>query len=143
MGDWLVADIGQYPVITAHTATRESRLYATPTIVTAATHRHLLQPTKENKQRRKSRIKEIQQSVDKGKHRSDESSPEGSKSKSRAGMVKNLLRQKSSSSSSAKSDKSQLVDLVVEDHQAEEIEQVRARKEGGPGWNEVAAKHFV
>jgi hypothetical protein len=136
-GDW------NYPVITAHTATRESRLYTTPTIVTAATHRHLLQPTKENKQRRKSRIKEIQKSVDKGKHRSDESSPEGSKSKSRAGLVKNLLRQQSSSSSSAKSDKSQLVDLVVEDHEAEEIETVRARKEGGPGWNEVPAKHFV
>lgn len=38
---------------------------------------------------------------------------------------------------------SQLVDLVVEDHQAEEIERVRARKEGGPGWNEVEQKHFV
>jgi hypothetical protein len=55
----------------------------------------------------------------------------------------NFLRQKSSSSSSAKSDKSQLVDLVVEDHHAEEIDRVRARKEGGPGWNEVPSKHFV
>ena len=43
----------------------------------------------------------------------------------------------------AKSDKSQLVDLVVEDHQAEEVDRVRARKEGGPGWNEVPSKHFV
>ena len=54
-----------------------------------------------------------------------------------------LLRQKSSASSSAKSDRSQLVDLVVEDHQAEEVDRVRARKEGGPGWNEVPSKHFV
>jgi hypothetical protein len=58
-------------------------------------------------------------------------------------LVGKLLRQKSSSSSSAKSDKSQLVDLVVEDHQAEEVERVRARKEGGSAWNEEPAKHFV
>lgn len=31
----------------------------------------------------------------------------------------------------------------MEDHQAEEIERVRARKEGGPGWNSVEQKHFV
>lgn len=56
----------------------------------------------------------------------------------------NLLRQKSSSSSSSgKSDRSQLIDLVVEDHEAEEVERVRARKEGGPGWNEEPPKHFV
>jgi len=58
-------------------------------------------------------------------------------------LIGNLLRQKSSSSSSAKSDKSQLVDLVVEDHDAEEIDRIRARKEGGPAWNEVENKHFV
>jgi hypothetical protein len=151
-GDWNVRmascarekclTLRQYPVITAHTATREARLYATPNIVTAATHRDLLQPTKENKQRRKRRIKEIQQSADKGKHRS-ESSGEGSSSKSRAGLLSSITRQQSSSSSSAKSDRSQLVDLVIEDHEAEEIEQVRARKEGGPGWNEVPPRHFV
>jgi hypothetical protein len=69
---------------------------------------------------------------------------EPSSSKSRTNLVSKLLRQQSaSSSSSGKSDKSQLVDLVVEDHEAEEVERVRARKEGGPGWNEVPARHFV
>lgn len=58
-------------------------------------------------------------------------------------LVGKLLRQKSSSSTSAKSDKSQLVDLVVEDHEAEEVERVRARKEGGSAWNEEPPKHFV
>jgi hypothetical protein len=33
--------------------------------------------------------------------------------------------------------------LVVEDHDAEELERVRARKEGGSGWNEEPPKHFV
>jgi hypothetical protein len=138
-GDW------NYPVIEAHRATRESRLYSEPSIVTASTNRNLLQPTKENKQRRKSRVKEIQQEVNKGKQRSDSSSSgEPSSSKSRAGIVGGLIRQKSSSSSSSgKSDRSQLVDLVVEDHEAEEVERVRARKEGGSGWNEVPPKHFM
>ncbi|OCK98845.1 DUF300-domain-containing protein [Cenococcum geophilum 1.58] len=134
-GDW------NYPVITAHTATRESRLYASPAILTASTNRNLLQPTRENKQRRKSRIKAIQESADKGKHRSSSSSGEPSGSKSRAPL--GLLRHESSSSSSTKSERSQLVDLVVEDHEAEEVERVRARKEGGSGWNEVPQKYFV
>ncbi|KAF2257828.1 DUF300-domain-containing protein [Lojkania enalia] len=137
-GDW------NYPVIEAHRASRESRLYASPRILTSSTNRHLLQPTKDNKRRRKSKIKEIQESADKGKHRSDSSSGEPSSSRSRAPLVGNLLRQKSSSSSSSgKTDQSQLVDLVVEDHEAEEVERVRARKEGGPGWNEVPPKHYV
>jgi hypothetical protein len=134
----------QYPVIEAHRATRESHLYSNPRIITGGTNRHLLQPTKVNKQRRKSKVKAIQDSADKGKHRSDSSSGEPSSSKSRTPLVGKLLRQEtSSSSSSGKSDKSQLVDLVVEDHDAEDIERVRARKEGGSGWNEVAPKHYV
>ncbi|EAT86946.1 hypothetical protein SNOG_05882 [Parastagonospora nodorum SN15] len=138
-GDW------NYPVIEAHRASREDRLYGEPPVITAATNRNLLQPTAANRKRRKSQIKDIQKSVDKGKHRSDSSASNGesSHSKSHLPIVGKLLRQKSSSSSSAKSDKSQLVDLVVEDHNAEEIERVRARKEGGSAWNEEPAKHFV
>jgi hypothetical protein len=105
----------------------------------------LLQPTAANKKRRKGQIRDIQDKVDKGKHRSDSSTSNGesSHSKSHLPIVGKLMRHKSSSSSSAKSDKSQLVDLVVEDHDAEEIERVRARKEGGSAWNEEPAKHFV
>ena len=36
-----------------------------------------------------------------------------------------------------------MVDLVTEDHAAEETERVRARKEGGARWNEDEQKHFV
>jgi hypothetical protein len=54
-----------------------------------------------------------------------------------------MRNQSSTSSSSGKSNKSQLVDLVVEDYDAEQVDRVRARKEGGPGWNEVPTKHFV
>ena len=119
-------------------------MYSEPLIITASTNRNLLQPTKENKRRRKSQIKQIQEDYGRGKHRDDSSSGEPFNTKSRLGMVSNLMRQKSSSSSSSgKSERSQLVDLVVEDHEAENIERVRARKEGGPGWNEVEQKHFV
>lgn len=141
---WLSLTLLQYPVIEAHRATRETRLYSTPDIVTASTNRNLLQPTKMNKQRRKTQIKRILEDVNKGKHRDDSSSGEPSSSKSRAFLTNNLLRQQSaSSSSSTKTDRSQLVDLVVEDREAENIERIRARKEGGPGWNEVPPKHFV
>lgn len=54
-----------------------------------------------------------------------------------------LIREDSSSSESVKSGRSQLVDLVVEDTEAEQIERVRARKEGGAVWNEDEAKYFV
>ncbi len=47
------------------------------------------------------------------------------------------------SSESNHSDSSQLVDLVVEDKEANEIERVRARKEGGSGWNSTEQRHFV
>ena len=65
-----------------------------------------------------------------------------SKQKSSIPIIGDLVRSKSSSSSS-KSGNSQLVDLVIEDEQAERVERVRARKEGGPGWNEVESKHYV
>ncbi|PVI01932.1 DUF300-domain-containing protein [Periconia macrospinosa] len=138
-GDW------NYPVIEANRPSREAYLHVTPSIITGSTNRHLLQPTADNKRRRKSRIKDIQASVGKGKHRSSSSSGgEASRSSSGVPPINKLLRQKSSdSSSSKKSDHSQLVDLVVEDHDAEEVERVRARKEGSSGWNEVPAKHFV
>jgi hypothetical protein len=136
-GDW------NYPVIEAHRASREDRLYGQPSVITAATNRNLLQPTNANKKRRKSQIKHIQESSGKGKNDSNTKNGESSQSKSRASIVGKLSRHKSSSSSSAKSDRSQLVDLVVEDHDAEEVERVRARKEGGSAWNEEPAKHFV
>jgi hypothetical protein len=53
------------------------------------------------------------------------------------------LKSQGSASSFSSSARDQLVDLVVEDEEAEEIERVRARKEGSPRWNEVQPKHFV
>jgi hypothetical protein len=93
----------------------------------------VLQPSKVNRQKRKSRIEKIKESADKGKGKSDE------ESRSR----KAPSRQKSSGSSSRSKPRDQLVDLVVEDEEAEEIERVRARKEGSPRWNETQPKHFV
>jgi hypothetical protein len=66
-----------------------------------------------------------------------------------------LLRSKSPSSASASSSHSTrpnsppanprpgVVDLVVEDKEAEDKERARARKEGGPGFNDVEPKLFV
>nr|POE75129.1 transmembrane protein 184 like [Quercus suber]POE94792.1 transmembrane protein 184 like [Quercus suber] len=144
-GDW------NYPVINTHYASREDRLHADPGMISASTNRSILQPSAANKQRRKSRIQSIQEdthqhgrSNQRESHRPSSSSTEtSSKGKGRLAalpVIGELVRHKSSSSSSANS---QLVDLVVEDEQAEQIERVRARKEGGPGWNSVEQKHFV
>lgn len=83
-----------------------------------------------NRERRESNI---QKDLDKGK----------SKTGARAPLLDGMLREESSSSHSAKSGRSQLVDLMVEDTEAEEIERVRARKEGGAAWNEDETKHYV
>lgn len=156
-GDW------NYPVINTHYASRDDRLHNEPDIITGSTNRNLLQPTRANKERRKSRIKEIQSNVRKGEHGGHRGGHEGSgghrASTSSSGVKANvgklpvigkLVRQESAvssnssrSSRSSTSGNSQLVDLVVEDHEAEDIERVRARKEGGPGWNEVEQKHYV
>lgn len=144
-GDW------NYPVINTHYASRSDAVNQDPGIVTASTNRAMLQPTIANKERRKSRMKTIQDDVNQGRHRGSSSSGEGSSSSkapekskiSSIPVIGSLLRKHSSSSSSTKSHSSQLVDLVVEDKDAEEVERVRARKEGGPGWNETEQKHFV
>lgn len=141
-GDW------NYPVINTHYASRGEQLNHDPEIITASTNRNLLQPTRDNRKRRKSRIKSIQENVHQGEHESSSSSAEGSSSRSKSRTKSTLpiigdMLHRSESESSRESRNSQLVDLVVEDHQAEEIERVRARKEGGPGWNEVEQRHFV
>lgn len=127
----------QYPVITAHQPSRELWIQADPGLITTSTNRNILQPTKANKKRRQAKINKA---LGKGKHRSN---PESKGPDSRSPVLDGLLHRGSSSSDSTKSGRSQLVDLVVEDTEAEEIERVRARKEGGAGWNEDEPKLFV
>lgn len=143
-------------MITAHEASRERWLTASPDLLTTSANRNLLQPTKDNEIRRASNIRETVQdvtrktkrkhssktnkadSISKGKQKDDGNGEEG-----RAPALKGMLRHHSSASSSAKSDRSQLVDLVVEDTIAEDTERVRARKEGSAAWNETEPKRFV
>ena len=147
-GDW------NYPVINTHYATKHDALTADPRMLSATTNRALLQPTSSNRERRKSRIQHMKKDVHQHNdpaHRGSSSSGDGSSSGKGKGklqavaealpVVGTILRKGSTSSNESHS--SQLVDLIVEDHQAEEIERVRARKEGGPGWNAVEQKHFV
>ncbi|KAI9054717.1 hypothetical protein LZ554_001868 [Drepanopeziza brunnea f. sp. 'monogermtubi'] len=150
-GDW------NYPVITAHEASRERWLNASPDLITTSANRNLLQPTRDNQIRRASNVRETVEEVtkkSKRKHSSSKNKKTDSSSKGkgkdsptgeegRAPALMGMLRHHSSGSSSAKSDRSQLVDLVVEDKKAEEIDRVRARKEGGAAWNQTEAKRFV
>lgn len=106
-----------------------------PHLLTTSTNRNLLQPTKDNRRRRKSDIRE---SINKGKDRSVSRGSGGQRN-----PIESKLRNDLSPSPSRNNDRSQLVDLVVEDTQAEEAERVRARKEGGDAWNQSQQKQFV
>lgn len=130
-------------MITAHNATREDRLYSDPRMVTSSTSRHVLHPTKANKRRRKSQIQKIQDSADKGKHRSDSSSSAGDEAIGTSKVKDAFKKIFSTAEPSPGNDKDQLVDLVIEDQAAEEVERVRARKEGSPVWNKHDPKHYV
>jgi Organic solute transporter Ostalpha len=139
-GDW------NYPVITAHVASRDRWQHASPHLLTTSTNRNILHPTKLGKDRRENQIEER---FNKGKGRgssagTDESGGKKSAHRVRAPVVEQLIREDSSTSSrSVKSGRSQLVDVVVEDEEAEEAERARARKEGGPKWNKDEPEHFV
>ncbi|KEF57801.1 uncharacterized protein A1O9_05721 [Exophiala aquamarina CBS 119918] len=133
-GDW------NYPVITAHQARREDWLHRSPGLLTTSANRNLFQPTRDNKTRRRSHLR---QSIQKGKARSTSPSEGSSERPSRGGVESKLGQGRDQSANSAHSDRSQLIDLVMEDTEAEEAERVRARKEGGDTWNRTEQKHFV
>lgn len=129
-GDW------NYPVITAHVATRGDWMNSDPNLLTTSANRHLFQPTRDHKERRKS---ELRKKIHKGKNRSSSASSDEAED----GIEAKLRRTRSPSSSKGKTDPSLLVDLVVEDVEAEQMERVRARKEGGEAWNDQEQRHFV
>jgi len=130
-GDW------NYPVIMAHMATREDWMNANPNLLTTSANRHLFQPTKDHKERRRS---ELKKKIHKGKSRGNSDSSDEDSDGIEAKLHRNVSP---SSSLGSKIDRSQLVDLVVEDTEAEQMERVRARKEGGNLWNFQEQKHFV
>lgn len=145
-------------MIPVNEASRERWLTGQPGLLTTSANRNLLQPTRDNEIRRTSDIRETVEEVTKKtqkKHskssksrKRDESSKGKQKDVSngeegRAPALKGMLRHHSSGSSSAKSDRSQLVDIVVEDTAAEDLERVRARKEGSAAWNEEESKRYV
>lgn len=103
-------------------------------MLTPSTNRNVFQPTKAHKKRRKS---EVEDEIRKGRRGSS------SASRKRGSAIAAKLNRDHSASGSSRSGRSQLIDLVVEDTDAEAAEQVRARKEGGPGWNREEQKCFV
>jgi hypothetical protein len=133
-GDW------NYPVITAHEASKEDWMNRDPNLLTTSTNRNLFQPTKDGKDRRKSDIKE---NLQKGKERS-RSSRASSSRRPEGGIEAKLSNDLNPEDvDPAKTDRRQLVDLVLEDEEAEDAERVRARKEGGEAWNRREVKRFV
>lgn len=86
-GDW------NYPVINTHYASREDRLSADPNIISQSTNRALLQPTKDNKQRRRSRISDIRKDAHQhGRPSTSSSSDKSAGGSSSKGKVRRIAR---------------------------------------------------
>lgn len=141
-------------MITAYEPYSEDRFrqnYQSRHLVTTATNQALLKPENRERLLSRSRSSRSEASSSSGKGKAKAKGDDEEESQGLLAKVENiadrLQRTTSSSSRSSRSshfsDRSGIVDLVVEDTEAEEIERVRARKEGGPGWNEQDAKIFV
>src|SRR2546423_13056280 len=111
------ANYGQYPVITAHQASRKDWMTQDPNLLSTSTNRNLFQPSHDHKTRKRS---EIRESLRKGKDRSN------SRSGKRVDAIESKLTHEDRMSGTSHSDRSQLVDLVVQDTEAEEAGRVRA-----------------
>jgi hypothetical protein len=119
-------------------------MHQEPSLIMPSTNRNLLQPTKGHKSKRQ---KEVEAMLEAGNRQRTSSSPERSRSRSPSRshipIIGAILGSRSPSSDSAKSDRSQRVDLIIEDTRAEETERVRARKEGSARWNEDEPRIFM
>jgi hypothetical protein len=150
----------QYHVITAYEVPKKRWLTGEPDPTTTSANRSLLPPDEDDTTQRTSNVNVTAENVlRKGQTRQKKSSsPTKKRSSSSKGkqvdtsgdaeqghapLLKGKLQQRVSSTSSTKSDRSQRVDLIVEDTVAEERERARARKEGSAVWNEVEPKRFV
>lgn len=136
-GDW------NYPVITAHHATREDRLYREPRVVTTSSNRNLLQPTKDGRKKKNERSESIQKSAANGKAQQLNTKQTQGNSNDRGNARQEGSNRSIKGDGPVKEDQSQRRDLVVEDVEAEDVERVRARKSGSPEWNRNDRKHFL
>ncbi|EAW14365.1 OSTA/TMEM184 family protein [Aspergillus clavatus NRRL 1] len=122
-GDW------NYPVITANVVPGDQRLGSTAAYQQVE---HRTEPVKRARKHRKSRP-----SSDKNQR---QETPSQSRSNSSRGAPS--LRRGPSSSASHHSHRSQLVDLVVENQEAEEEERAQVQRAFGSTWVEPEHKHF-
>jgi hypothetical protein len=105
-------------------------------MLTTSSNRHLIQPTKVHKKRRR---QEVKKNIREGKR----AGSSGSKPPRGSSSIATRIIGEPSATGSSRSGREDLIDLVVEDIDAEEAERVRARKEGGAEWNRDEQKRFV
>lgn len=125
-GNLCVADSAQYPVITANEVPRDQRIHRA---ASHGSHDDTLVVKKARKHR-----------DSRGTDRSRGSRASGSKRTSLRRPEQ--VQRESSALTSSQSTRDQLVDLVVEDEQAEEQDRIQARKETGSEWPEADNMRF-
>ncbi|KAJ5460401.1 Transmembrane protein, partial [Penicillium daleae] len=122
-GDW------NYPVITANEVPRDQRL---------PTHRSYQNSSTGGDVKKSRAHQKRRTSGSEGRRDHNASSRKSSKSSG----APHPLQRNASSTSSRHSHRSQLVDLVVEDHEAEEEDREQAQRELGSAWAGDETRHF-
>ncbi|KAJ5584377.1 uncharacterized protein N7459_004177 [Penicillium hispanicum] len=122
-GDW------NYPVITANEVPRDQRLPVNRAHQSSNTGGNV----KKSRSHRKGRASGTE---------SRQNRKPGSSKSSRSSGAPNPLQRNASSTNSHNSHRSQLVDLVVEDHQAEEEDRTQTQRELGSAWAGSESRRF-
>ncbi|KAJ5755469.1 Organic solute transporter Ost-alpha [Penicillium manginii] len=131
-GDW------NYPVITANEVPRDQRLSASQSYQGSSQAGGDVKKARSHRKGRASGS-EGRRHANSGNAKANTNS---SRRSSRSSEVPRPLQRNASSSSSQKSQPSQRVDLVVEDHEAEEEERVQTQRELGSAWAGGETRRF-
>jgi hypothetical protein len=132
------ANFRQYPVITANEVPRDQRLSASQSYQGSSQAGGDVKKARSHRKGRASGS-EGRRHANSGNAKANTNS---SRRSSRSSEVPRPLQRNASSSSSQKSQPSQRVDLVVEDHEAEEEERVQTQRELGSAWAGGETRRF-
>jgi hypothetical protein len=132
------ANFRQYPVITANEVPRDQRLSASQSYQGSSQAGGDVKKARSHRKGRASGS-EGRRHANSGNAKANTNS---SRRSSQSSEVPRPLQRNASSSSSQKSQPSQRVDLVVEDHEAEEEERVQTQRELGSAWAGGETRRF-
>lgn len=140
----MLTNFRQYPVITANEVPRDQRLSASQSYQGSSQAGGDVKKARSHRKGRASGSggRRHANSGSGSANANANANANSSRRSSRSSEVPRPLQRNASSSSSQKSQPSQRVDLVVEDHEAEEEDRVQTQRELGSAWAGGETRHF-